>query len=385
MFFSNHVSTTDSIIDRCRNMGSTPQRTINVLDAMFPYKTFAERDLDARLERVLGYRAKLAELRRLPVVAQKSPEWHAIRQNLITASDFAQALGEGKFGTQKQLYQKKCGYDEAAPFNGDLPPLKWGNMFEFVAQTIYAQRNHTVVHEFGILQHPSVPHFGASPDGITDDGVMLEIKCPWRRKINGEIPKQYYYQIQGQLDVCDLEECDYFECEFEETLSGLPEGFELERGAIVEHPHGIYRYSDVRTDWTPEAIKAWVDEALADAVLKDGGNSSGNSSPDSYRGPKVHYYALKCCLTLRVYRDPAFLTEKLDQLQDVWDKIREYRSDELLYKAEIEKTTRRRVAAAANVESAGKAGSVWGGGSSGSSGSSGRGGRNTLRITECLL
>jgi hypothetical protein len=29
---------------------------------------------------------------------------------------------------------------------------------------------------------------------------MLEIKCPFRRRITGEVPLQYYYQIQGQLE-----------------------------------------------------------------------------------------------------------------------------------------------------------------------------------------
>ena len=28
--------------------------------------------------------------------------------------------------------------------------------------------------------------------------------------------EQYYDQIQGQLEVCDLDECDFLECEFEE-------------------------------------------------------------------------------------------------------------------------------------------------------------------------
>ena len=45
---------------------------------------------------------------------------------------------------------------------------------------------------------------------------MLEIKCPFKRKINGSIPDQYWMQIQGQLEVCNLEECDYLECELSE-------------------------------------------------------------------------------------------------------------------------------------------------------------------------
>ena len=47
----------------------------------------------------------------------------------------------------------------------------------------------------------------SSPDGISELGIMLEIKCPFKIKIDGSIPEQYWMQIQGQLEVCDLEEC----------------------------------------------------------------------------------------------------------------------------------------------------------------------------------
>ena len=41
---------------------------------------------------------------------------------------------------------------------------------------------------------------------------MLEIKCPYSRQITGIIPKYYFYQVLGQLEVCDLEYCDFLEC-----------------------------------------------------------------------------------------------------------------------------------------------------------------------------
>ena len=44
---------------------------------------------------------------------------------------------------------------------------------------------------------------------------MVEIKCPYSRKLKKDyIPEKYYYQIQGQLAVCNLKECDYVECIF---------------------------------------------------------------------------------------------------------------------------------------------------------------------------
>ena len=67
----------------------------------------------------------------------------------------------------------------------------------------------------------------ASPDGIVDSesenkdyiGRMLEIKCPTSRDITGFIPEYYHAQVQGQLEVCDLEYCDFVECKISEYSS----------------------------------------------------------------------------------------------------------------------------------------------------------------------
>ena len=158
---------------------------------------------------------KVQNLRKLPKIQQRTMCWYEMRNRLITASDMAQALGHGKFGTVKDFIKKKCGYQEEK-INFDSPPLKWGIMYEDVAAQIYSHRHNVEVYEFGLLTHPKIPFFGASPDGISDLGVMLEIKCPFKRNIDGTIPLQYYYQIQGQLDVCDLNCCGYLECKFTE-------------------------------------------------------------------------------------------------------------------------------------------------------------------------
>ena len=47
---------------------------------------------------------------------------------------------------------------------------------------------------------------GASPDGITDDGVMVEIKCPPKRKFTKTVPPHYKMQVLGQLEVCNLDD-----------------------------------------------------------------------------------------------------------------------------------------------------------------------------------
>ena len=81
-----------------------------------------------------------------------------MRKGLVTASEFAQALGKAKFGTQKEFYKKKCGYDQI-PFNPAEEPLKWGTMYEDVAVEIYKYRFGYQVYDFGLIPHPNIKHF----------------------------------------------------------------------------------------------------------------------------------------------------------------------------------------------------------------------------------
>jgi len=275
---------------------------------------------------VADYRKQLEKLRELPVIEQRTLEWYELRKNLITASDFAQALGEGKFGTQKQFFQKKCGFEKDV-FNYNTPPLKWGTMYEPVAGDIYCRRNNVELFEFGILKHPTIDFIGASPDGITSNGIMLEIKCPFKRKITGEIPTQYYYQIQGQLEVCELEECDYLECEFTETMDVEDfQAFENEKGVIIEYatdgttpPQYTYSpiWSGVNTDM--DSVDEWI-------------TTNMNTTQTNI---VLHYWKLTTLNVVRVYKDDAFVQEKIDMLKDVWDKVLQYQNDKDLYLKEV--------------------------------------------------
>ena len=319
----------DLMMDRCVSMGLGMEQTLTLLSSVYGPNLYVEGDVIRRRKKVAEYVEQLNRLIALPKLEQRTPEWYETRKTLITASDFAQALGDGKFGTQKDLIVKKCGYEEEAAFNATLPPLKWGTMFEPVASMIYESRNRSRLHEFGLLRHPTIPYFGASPDGVNEHGIMVEIKCPFKRKINGEVPLQYYYQIQGQLDVCGLYECDYFECEFVtfDSIDDLEEEEEsplYECGCIVERENMNFAYSPLMTRLhvRPQANQ-WL----------DGEREKKKKKEEEIK--KIIYYALIRTNTNRVYKDPHFLEEKLDLLKDVWNKIKEYRSDKALYDKEV--------------------------------------------------
>ena len=324
----------DALIDKCHVRKMEPDQIASTLNLVFGNADYTTEFVNDRLIKVNKYVTQLELLAALPKIEQRTPIWYETRQALITASDFAQALGEGKFGTKEQLMKKKCGYEEEK-FNASSPPLKWGTMFEPVASDIYETRNKMKLHEFGLLKHPSIDYFGASPDGVNECGIMVEIKCPYRRKIDGQVPLQYYYQIQGQLDVCGLDECDFFECEFfaseyaEDLMTCDAKG---EMGVIIEYPEFVYTYSRASYGWTTDELTAWTDTEI------DKINSSNNNSINN-NGIKVQYYRLEKCSTVRVYKDPSFLELKLADLSEVWMKIKEYRADEEMYNRELRKAS----------------------------------------------
>jgi hypothetical protein len=131
---------------------------------------------------------------------------------MFTASELQELLGAP--GGLKALVSKKL-----SGVTNDLSHVKaiqWGVTYEPVACALYESRNGCRVFEFGLLPHPRIPRFGASPDGITEQGIMLEIKCPYTRVIDGRVSRTYMTQMQTQLDTAGLAECDFLECKFYE-------------------------------------------------------------------------------------------------------------------------------------------------------------------------
>lgn len=240
-----------------------------------------------RVYKFLSIQKRIQELKDIPHVPQRSQEWLERRKNRLTASDLAQALGKGKYGSRQALLQKKAkallpmetvlsimeregSSQETTTFSSmALAPMKWGTMFEPMILRTYSQMHNDIeVYDFGLLPHRSIECFGASPDGITCFGKMVEIKCPWKRKIeSGTVPDYYYLQIQGQLAVCELEECDYIEVIMEDIQTEV-EYYELvsshktkDHGVIIELQstttmEDSYEYSP--PDLTPSEAYKWA-------------------------------------------------------------------------------------------------------------------------------
>jgi putative phage-type endonuclease len=215
-------------------------------------------------------------LRNKPQPVQRTKEWYEFRHNLITASNAYKAFEN--LATQNQLIYEKCQplnqslYIDGAEDNtgeditGEEVSIKevsikevvmvntngtlhWGQKYEPLSVKFYEYTYGTKIEDFGCIQHETYMFLGASPDGINVDleskryGRMLEIKNIVNREIDGIPKKEYWIQMQLQMEVCGLDECDFLETKFTEypdcssyMFDTLDEYFEDENGIEILNP-----------------------------------------------------------------------------------------------------------------------------------------------------
>jgi putative phage-type endonuclease len=153
---------------------------------------------------------RVKELLEIPQFEQRTPEWYEQRNNAITASDMPTVLGENSYKTPWALLVDKCD-GNPKPFTGN-EATRWGQHYEDIAIEKYSELYNKKVLSFGLLIHRDYSWLGGSPDGITTDGVLLEVKCPLKRKIvMGEVPHHYLSQVLLNLEICDLELAHFIE------------------------------------------------------------------------------------------------------------------------------------------------------------------------------
>ena len=255
---------------------------------------------------------------------QKSKEWYEMRSNMLTASDWGTVLGENHYSNSNEVLKKKCGDDNFIT----NAAMQWGNKYEAVAVLIYEYRNKVTILEFGCLQHPFIKFLGASPDGITPDGIMLEIKCPTSRKITGVPPSYYWCQVQGQLEVCELDRCDFLECsikEYNDEKEYLADNFEQnyflnkygnEKGIVAE----FYRKSKKTLfyDYSPVCL---IDNELQ--YWKENIIKKYNS--DDIIFSSFSYWYLEEVSCIPIYRNQEWFNTAKIELELFWNKVLKYR------------------------------------------------------------
>ena len=258
---------------------------------------------------------------------QRTPEWFAFRRGMITASQWGSITGDNPYQTFKDVLIQKCSPSKFITNSA----MTWGTKYEEIATMFYEKLKSTKVIEFGCLKHPKYDFLGASPDGITPSGIMLEIKCPKTRKITGIVPRYYWAQIQGQLEVCDLDVCDFLECkllEYKNEDEYLADTNEVNRGTVMTFiditGHLSYHYSPFAV--TGDALDDWENEVL-EKVERENKEEEKNNPQE----PKIRdfyeqtYWRLDHYSCVEVKRDYTWFDSALIKLTDFWQKVEYYR------------------------------------------------------------
>ncbi|MEW6316267.1 MAG: lambda exonuclease family protein [Pseudomonadota bacterium] len=152
---------------------------------------------------------------------QQTEDWYTARLGRVTASRVRDVMAKGRGGApsatrQNYMMQLLCerltgkreeGFTSAA--------MQRGNELEPIARMAYELYADAEVTEAGLILHPKIEGFGASPDGlILSARGGIEIKCPNTATHvatiqSGKHDPQYEWQMFAQMACADLEWVDF--------------------------------------------------------------------------------------------------------------------------------------------------------------------------------
>lgn len=104
---------------------------------------------------------------------QRSEEWFTARRTRLTASDVASVIGRNSFKNSMDVLLEKLGLQNQ--FQGN-EATQHGQLYEDEAISIYESQTGRRVLRPGLEYHKSIPGVAGSPDGITECGVLIEVK-----------------------------------------------------------------------------------------------------------------------------------------------------------------------------------------------------------------
>jgi putative phage-type endonuclease len=152
-------------------------------------------------------------------MSQRDDQWFRDRAGKFTGSRFSELMAKTKSGpsaSRKNLITRLAverligtcveTYSNFA--------MQRGIELEPAAIKAYEDSELLVVERVDFVQHPKLDFVSCSPDGLTGDDGMVEVKCPTAEAKHydalrcGSHAQEYRWQLQGQLWVCGREWVD---------------------------------------------------------------------------------------------------------------------------------------------------------------------------------
>lgn len=154
---------------------------------------------------------------------QRSDEWFAARLGKVTASKVKDVMAKGRSGApsatrQNYMMQLLCERLTGRREEGfTSQAMQRGNELEPIARSAYEFSAGVMTVETGLIQHPRIEGFAASPDGLIilpNGRGGLEIKCPNTAQHiavmqSGKHDTQYEPQMLAQMACGELEWSDF--------------------------------------------------------------------------------------------------------------------------------------------------------------------------------
>lgn len=149
-------------------------------------------------------------------IQQGSDEWKSIRICRITMSKLAKILLFSKTEDEKiRTARIICGLEQEIFTEEAKSRMNVGVEYEADVRDAYTKTTGMNVFETGTCIFRENPIFSGSPDGVFENGDVLEIKITTNDLPSyycsdySEIPLWYYYQMQGNMFILDSTQCHY--------------------------------------------------------------------------------------------------------------------------------------------------------------------------------
>ncbi len=150
-------------------------------------------------------------------ILQRSDDWYAERCGKVTASRVKDLNAKPSKGKALNalgltiLAERLTGVQKETPTNFYM---QWGVDNEPHAIAAYENETGFFVNGTGLIDHPFIEMFGASPDGLVGENGQIEVKCPdttthLNTLLTKEVPEEHIPQITSQLACTRREWCDF--------------------------------------------------------------------------------------------------------------------------------------------------------------------------------
>jgi hypothetical protein len=144
---------------------------------------------------------------------QGSPDWHACRRGIPTASRFSDVLAKGQGITRRKYLLTLAGEaitGECAESFTNMH-MERGHAMEADARNLYAFAHDVEPDLVGFMRRGRA---GCSPDSLIGDGGILEIKSKLPHLQldvleKGKLPSEHVAQVQGQMWIAGRDWCDF--------------------------------------------------------------------------------------------------------------------------------------------------------------------------------